>query len=107
MPAIISKWYDVGLELFEPKREDEIKLDEIRCEGGNNKEHAEKMLAVWLENKPDASWNDLIEALRYVGLQTTASTTEKMLLTGSMRGCTKIHSIILVSIMIIRMYIYV
>ena len=68
---VASKWYDVGLELMEI--EDEFELDALKAEQ-NDIECAKKMLKCWLEKKPNASWNDLIEVFRapHIGLHTLA-----------------------------------
>ena len=72
---IAACWQDVGYELLETEREDEIQLNTIKSEPSlGNKERARKMLTLWLDKKPDASWNDLIRALRVpsIGLYTIA-----------------------------------
>ena len=85
---IAPVWYDVGLELFEAKQDDEMQLEGIKAETGlSDRERATTMLKLWLQKNPDASWNDLLEALKSssVGLQSTARTIEEMLLSESMQ----------------------
>ena len=83
---IASKWYDVGLELMEV--EDERELDTIQAEPTlkDNMERAKRMLKHWLDRKPDASWNDLLNALKIsaIGLNTTSLEIEGLLLPESM-----------------------
>ena len=80
---IAACWQEVGYELLETEREDEIQLNTIKSEPGlNNKERAIKMLTLWRDKNPCASWNDLIKALRVpsIGLFTTAVDIEAKLL---------------------------
>ena len=81
-----DKWYDIGLELFDP--EDESKLDEIQSnKGGNVGDCCGEMLRVWLQKQPYATWNQLIDALRSPGVElfVVASKIEEML--NGMRHC--------------------
>ena len=76
-------WYNVGLELLKAEGEDEMQLDAIKANHEpNEKARATKMLKFWLQKKTDASWNDLIEALRVptIGLCTLALEIENMLI---------------------------
>ena len=77
---IAVKWFEVGLELLE--QEDVHKLnriseenprDIVRCCG--------QMLKVWLERKPEATWNQLIKALRSpsIYLKALANKLERIL----------------------------
>ena len=86
---IAPKWHDVGLELMEV--EDEKELDQIKAEGSDNKENTKRVLKLWLDKNPHASWNDLILVLRIptIGLRTTALEIEGMLLSESMCAVSK------------------
>ena len=83
VPYITAVWYDVGLELFDTEREDEVKLTTLKAETSvkSDKDRAARMLDTWLERKPDASWNDVIKALRSpaIGLNSVALRIEGML----------------------------
>ena len=83
---ITPKWYDVGLELMEI--EDEKELDAIQAEQSINsdKERAKKMLKFWLDKNIDASWNDLLKALKMstIGLNATALEIQNLLVPESM-----------------------
>ena len=61
--SITTKWYDLGVELL--AEEDVQALDEIQR---NNPRDVStcctKMFQLWLERQPDASWRQLIQALR-------------------------------------------
>ena len=79
---VASKWHDIGLELMDIG--DEHELDVLEAE--NDTERAKKMFKRWLEKKPDASWSDLIKALKmqHIGLCTLAYDIEGKLLSESM-----------------------
>ena len=60
---ITTKWYDVGVELFDV--EDESVLNTIRTDHpGDSDKCTAEMLRLWLEKKSDASWNQLIRTFR-------------------------------------------
>ena len=72
------KWHDLGLELLE--QEDEEKLDEIENNNSDTKKCCTKMFQLWLSKYEDeATWNNLIKALREVDLRSLATRIEKML----------------------------
>ena len=85
MAPITPIWFDVGLELTEAEKEDELRLEAIRTEP-TDKQRTTKMLQFWLEKNHEASWNDLIETLKIpnIGLHTTAHEIERTLLPESM-----------------------
>ena len=83
-PDIASKWHDVGVELLD--EEDESALDAIKSNSsGDVDKYTAEMLQLWLRRKPDASWNQLIEALRApsIKLETLALKIEGMLSKGT------------------------
>ena len=75
---VSSKWYDLGLELLE--QEDEEKLNEIET---NNPKDAgqccKEMFRLWLRKCSTATWNQLIQALKEVDLNSLATKIEGML----------------------------
>ena len=75
--SVCTRWYDLGLELLDPK--DEAKLDTI--EKDSKIEGVEicckKMFDKWLEYD-NVSWNQLIQAIRKIGLKHAASEIEKL-----------------------------
>ena len=79
-PSIATKWYNVGLQLLDDKStldtivEWNSPVDVEKC--------AAAMFRLWLERTPDASWNQLIEALRVINLYSLASKIEGMLSKG-------------------------
>ena len=77
LPDVCTKWYDLGLELLDPK--DDKKLSTIETD--SIKEGVEKcckkMFAEWLNYK-NISWDKLVQAIRKIGLNHTASQIEKL-----------------------------
>ena len=80
--AIAPKWYDVGLELMDVQDEKEMKVIRAEQSISDDKQRAKKMLEFWLERKADASWNDLLKALKMpsIGLDATALAIERLLM---------------------------
>ena len=78
--SVTTKWYDLGVELL--AEEDVQALDEIQR---NNPRDVStcctKMFQLWLERQPDASWRQLIQALREpnIELNELADTIEQKL----------------------------
>ena len=74
-----SKWHDLGLELLE--QEDEEILHKFKCNNPNNMDECcKEMFQLWLRKSPDATWNQLIQALKEVELNNLAATIEGMLM---------------------------
>ena len=70
------KWYDLGIELLEV--EDLHALDEIHKNYPRDVGMCcTKMLQLWLERQPDASWEQLLQALKKVEMNELASTIEQ------------------------------
>ena len=79
--SVATKWKNIGIELLEDK--DIEKLDTIRMNNsGNVIECCGEMLELWLRKQPEATWNQLLEALRSPAIQLNniASELEEMLL---------------------------
>ena len=69
--GVTTKWYDIGLELL--CRDDVVVLNNIRANHPtDNNRCCTEMFSEWLQRAPDASWNQLAEALKKVGLNTAA-----------------------------------
>ena len=79
--SVATKWYDLGIELLDDGNLQA--LDEIQK---NNPRDASmcctKMFQLWLERQPDASWRQLIQALREpnIELNELANTIEQKLI---------------------------
>ena len=81
IPHIIVFWYDIGVELLGVDGVAELKA--IRRNYHRDFQMcARKMFETWLERRPDANWNQLIQALSKpsINLSSVASIIEKMLL---------------------------
>ena len=78
----------MGLELLEP--EDEEKLNEIQS---NNQmdvnERCKQMFQLWLQKRPDATWDQLIQALKEVEVDQLASKINGMLKSNGMLHITE------------------
>ena len=82
-----EKWYDLGIELLDFNDVDNLNI--IQAEHPLDlKECCTRMLGLWLQKQPTASWNQLIEALRqhYIGLFSLAVETEQKLLQVNPQG---------------------
>ena len=76
---VSSKWHDLGLELLE--KEDEEKLNEIKTNNPSDvSECCKEMFQLWLRKCTNATWNQLIHALKEVELNNLATTIEGMLI---------------------------
>jgi len=63
------KWFDLGVELLDG---DTSKLDFIEKQYHNQEERCCRMFKTWLERKPDASWSQLVTALKNINLYQAA-----------------------------------
>ena len=74
------KWHDLGIELLD--QDDLVELNNIRAQYSLDvNECCKEMFQLWLRKQLNASWNQLIEALRQPGIEldTLASKIEQML----------------------------
>ena len=70
-------WKDLGVELIS---ESEAALDTIAANCRSNViSCCSSLFTLWLQRKPDASWGQLIDALRSVKLHNLAAEIEKKL----------------------------
>jgi len=78
IPLVDTKWYDLGLELLDPKYE--RSLDTIEKD---NKDDANcscrKMFRKWLDTCEDATWKKLMDALQKIHRNDAASKIESLL----------------------------
>ena len=74
IPSVVTKWYDLGLQLFESKHKHELDTIKSTENDANDTLCCKKMLEAWLStNEVDSNtWNKLTEALRNVGLNKLA-----------------------------------
>ena len=83
VPHVTPRWYVLGVKLL--KEDQESHLDVLKLNhAGDNKMCCMEMFWYWLNTNTDASWQQLIEALRSpaVELPVVAADLEKMF-TGS------------------------
>ena len=79
VPHVTPQWYILGLKLL--KEDQESQLDIIESNhAGDNKKCCMDMFRYWLNANTDASWQQLVEALRSpaVELPVVAADIEKM-----------------------------
>ena len=65
--AIGTKWYELGIALLDDDKAEQLEIIE-----GNNSEITRRctaMLKYWLETHSNATWNDLVEALKSPGVE--------------------------------------
>jgi len=67
-PHVTTKWYDLGIELLEV--EDLKTLDEIQSNYPRDASMCcTKMFQLWLDGQPEASWRQLLQALRELNIE--------------------------------------
>ena len=80
IPSAQRRWFDLGLQLLDPKYENE--LNAIEDDTKTAATCCRKMFSKWLNTDELASWDKLIKALRIVQLNSVASGIEQLLLQG-------------------------
>ena len=81
---IATDWYEIGVELFDAG--DEIVLNTISENHSKDvNKCAGEMLKLWIARNPDATWNQLIKALKepHIKLNTVAKKIASMLSKGT------------------------
>ena len=86
IPLVATRWYDLGLELLETEHERELDIIETNYENNATK-CCRKMFSKWLETQSDsasceASWDQLIQAVKNIKLNNVASDIEQLFLQG-------------------------
>ena len=81
IPYVKTEWYNVGLELLDPKYENELNTIEEDTKN-DAATSCRKMFSKWLNTDKLASWDKLITALRIVQLNNVSSDIEQLLLQG-------------------------
>ena len=81
IPRVNTNWYNLGLQLLDPKYENE--LDTIEADTRNDAATScRKMFSKWLNTDELASWDKLIIALGIIQLNKVANDIEQLLLQG-------------------------
>ena len=78
VPHAAAKWYDLGLQLMDPRYENKLAIIE---EDGRSDARVccIKMLNDWLATEESPTWNKVICGLKVVGLNYVASNIEVQL----------------------------
>jgi len=77
---IATKWYELGLELVDSNRI----LKVIEADHRNDANTCcRKMFEKWLEKISDASWSQLITALKNIKMETAADVVSKFIKSGN------------------------
>jgi len=75
--GLMTKWYDLGLELLDGNSSI---LDTIRIDHQNDADMCcTEMFKKWLACKPHASWDELVTSLDKIEMKTAASDVLKMI----------------------------
>ena len=83
IPLVSTKWYDIGLQLLDPKYENE--LNAIEADARHDAATCcRKMFSKWLNTDGLANWDKLMKALGMVQLHCVAGDIEKLLLQGEL-----------------------
>ena len=78
VPLVADKWRDIGLYLLHPTLIDNRALEMIAANHPQSAEECCKsMFKKWLETQKGASWSQLIETIKTIGLPSLASKLEK------------------------------
>jgi len=83
VPLVADKWRDLGVHLLEPSQIRQRVLEVIAADHPHSVEDCCKsVFEKWLNTQEDASWEQLLEALKSVQLDYLASQIENKLKTG-------------------------
>ena len=83
VPSIADKWKDLGVQLLDPSLIDQRVLEVIAADHPHSVEGCCKsVFEKWLNTQEDASWQQLLEALKNVQLVYLSSQIENKLKTG-------------------------
>ena len=78
VPLVANHWYDLGLQLLDPKYENELNIIEEDAKN-DARTCCRKMFSKWLTTDKLASWDKVIEALTLIGLDNVASNIKLLL----------------------------
>ena len=67
--GIATRWYTLGVELLDG---DTAVLDVIETNHQSDDDRCSRMFKKWLEMKTDANWDQLVTALKNIGLNAAA-----------------------------------
>ena len=75
IPNVATKWYELGVELLDEKEECNLNIIESNC-GKDVKKSCLEMFRLWLSTNPDASWWQIMEALKSPGVDLSSVAVE-------------------------------
>ena len=79
--GVATRWHDLGLQLFD--NDATGILDVIKADHPNDVTTCcNEMLKKWLEMQHDASWSQLVKALKKTGMNTMANNINKLINNG-------------------------
>ena len=79
IPLVATRWYDLGLELLETKYA-MTKLEIIQADNRNDvSKCCTQMFKKWLETQTDASWSQLVQAVKSIELNDVAASIEQFI----------------------------
>ena len=82
-PTIADRWKDIGVQLLDSKSVDQRVLEVIEADHPHSVEECcRDVLKKWLYTQSKPSWNELIDAIKKIGLSHRASQLEIMLNNG-------------------------
>ena len=81
IPRVNTSWYNLGLQLLDPKYQNELNTIEENTRN-DVATSCRKMFSKWLNTDELASWDKLIKALRDIKLVNVAYDIEQLLLQG-------------------------
>ena len=82
-PTIADRWNDVGVQLLDSKLVDRRVLEVIKANHPHSVEECcRDVLKTWLYTQSRPNWNELIDAIKKIGLCTRASQLKTMLNNG-------------------------
>ena len=78
VPSVADKWRDIGVHLLHPTLIDSRVVEVIEAKHPHNiEECCKSMFKKWLETQKDASWNQVLEVIKSIGLPSLANKLKK------------------------------
>ena len=78
VPLVADKWRDIGVQLLRLTSKDIRALEVIAANHPRSVEECcKRVFEKWLETQRDASWNQLLEAIKVIGLHYLVRKLEK------------------------------
>ena len=78
IPTVAKHWYDLGLQLLDPKYENELSI--IEADKDDTKTCCRRMFRKWLDTDKKPSWNKVIKALGSIKMNAIAINIKQLLI---------------------------